>query len=122
LQDPVKLRDLRIRRCVRTLDIIGLAGDEMKVQNSEKTVEAMKVLQRSLESSPDKALAFEWLNDLRQEPGEPSFDTVRALFPESHALCESSGFREKTHIQICVRNPEMIKGVFRVPRHHFSSK
>lgn len=52
----------------------------------------------------------------------PAFDTVRALFPGSHALCESSGFREKTHIQICVRNPEMIKGVFRVPRHHFSSK
>lgn len=45
---------------------------------------------------------------------QPS-DTVRALFPEGGELYPGAGFRDKTHIQICVRNPEQILGVFRVP-------
>ncbi|MFG1399153.1 hypothetical protein [Roseixanthobacter pseudopolyaromaticivorans] len=42
------------------------------------------------------------------------FDTVRAVFLEGKPLYPKSGFREKTHIQLCVRNPSCIKGVFRV--------
>lgn len=41
------------------------------------------------------------------------FDTVRCIFPEGEELYEGAGFRKKTHIQIAVRNPEMIKGYFR---------
>jgi hypothetical protein len=44
-----------------------------------------------------------------------SFDTVRALFPEGKELFERSGFKDKTHIQIAVRNQKQILGVFRVP-------
>ena len=40
---------------------------------------------------------------------------------EGERLYRTSGFRKQTHIQICVRNPAMIKGVFRVPDDHFSS-
>jgi len=43
------------------------------------------------------------------------FDTVRALFPEGVPLYENSGFREKTHIQIAVRKPRQVLGVFRIP-------
>lgn len=43
----------------------------------------------------------------------PSFDTVRCIFPEGEELYEGAGFRKKTHIQIAVRTPEMIKGYFR---------
>jgi hypothetical protein len=45
---------------------------------------------------------------------EPAFDTVRGVFIEGVPLYPTSGFREKTHIQICVCNPEAIKGIFRV--------
>jgi hypothetical protein len=47
--------------------------------------------------------------------GEPPFDTVRGLFFEGHPLYPNAGFREKNHIQLCVRNPNCIKGFF-VPR------
>lgn len=40
------------------------------------------------------------------------FDTVRGLFQEGEPIYETSGFLEKTHIQICVRNPNCIKGFF----------
>lgn len=44
------------------------------------------------------------------------FDTVRALFPEGRELYASSGFLEKTHVQIAVRKQTQILGVFRIPR------
>jgi len=43
------------------------------------------------------------------------YATVRALFPEGSELYPGAGFRDKTHIQICVRAPEQILGVFRIP-------
>jgi len=42
------------------------------------------------------------------------FDTVRAVFTEGEKLYENAGFCAKNHIQICVRNPNSIKGYFRV--------
>ena len=43
------------------------------------------------------------------------FDTVRAAFIEGQKLYPNAGFNEKTHIQICVRNPNCIKAFF-IPR------
>ena len=49
------------------------------------------------------------------QEGLMPFDSVRALFPEGGALYTGAGFRENTHIQIAIRNPNMIKGYF-LPR------
>lgn len=43
----------------------------------------------------------------------PAFDTVRGVFWEGKALYPDAGFKEKNHIQICVRNHDCIKGYFR---------
>jgi len=43
------------------------------------------------------------------------FDSVRSVFWEGKLLYENAGFREKNHIQICIRNPNCIKGFF-LPR------
>jgi hypothetical protein len=45
----------------------------------------------------------------------PAFDSVKGPFIEGKPIYPNSSFYEKTHIQICVRNLECIKGVFRVP-------
>jgi len=44
-----------------------------------------------------------------------SFDSVRGVFVEGNDLYPGSGIKEKNHIQICVRNPNCIKGYF-LPR------
>ncbi len=44
-----------------------------------------------------------------------SFDSVRGVFVEGEKLYPGSGIQEKNHIQICVRNPNCIKGYF-LPR------
>jgi hypothetical protein len=54
-------------------------------------------------------------NAQETDPNGQSFSTVRALFPEGGELYPDAGFWEKTHIQICVREPQQILGVFRIP-------
>lgn len=52
--------------------------------------------------------------NILQENGTP-FDSVLGVFQESEAAFEGSDIREKTHTQICIRNPECILGYF-LPR------
>lgn len=54
------------------------------------------------------------LHKVREIQNLRAFDTIRGVFIEGDEIYTNSGFREKTHIQICVRNPDCIKGVFRV--------
>ena len=44
------------------------------------------------------------------------FDSARGLFSEGNQIYDGSGFKEKTHVQICVRNLNCIKGYF-IPMH-----
>ena len=43
------------------------------------------------------------------------YDSVKGMFWEGQELYPNAGFREKNHIQICVCNPNCIKGYF-LPR------
>jgi len=49
------------------------------------------------------------------DPQSQPYATVRAMFPEGKELYPGAGFRDKTHIQVCVREPEQIMGIFRIP-------
>jgi hypothetical protein len=55
------------------------------------------------------------LHAILEAEGQTPIDTVKGVFTEGKPLYPGAGFREKTHIQIAVRNPGCIKGVFRVP-------
>lgn len=54
------------------------------------------------------------LHQLRLKEKRPSYDTVRGVFEEGDSLYDGAGFKEKTHVQICVRNLSSIKGYFRL--------
>jgi hypothetical protein len=43
------------------------------------------------------------------------FDTVRGMFIEGERLYPGSGFRQKNHVQLAVRNNDCIRGLF-IPR------
>ena len=58
---------------------------------------------------------IEALHKLKAGSNQLPFDSVRGVFPEGKELYPNAGFREKDHIQICVRNPNCIKGFF-LPR------
>jgi hypothetical protein len=46
---------------------------------------------------------------------ESAFDSVRGLFPEGEELYPGAGFKDRTHIQIAVCNPDRILGLFYPP-------
>lgn len=56
---------------------------------------------------------FQFMHSEMKKNEEKAFDSVRGAFWEGSELYPSAGFKEKNHIQICVRNPNCIKGYFR---------
>lgn len=58
---------------------------------------------------------IEMFHRIRRDAGEALVDTVRGIFIEGERIYPTSGFFQKTHVQICVCNPDTIKGAFRVP-------
>ncbi len=58
---------------------------------------------------------IEFMHRFLKDNKEKPFDSVRAAFVEGSPIYPDAGFHEKTHIQICVINPNCIKGVF-LPR------
>lgn len=46
------------------------------------------------------------------EPETPAFDSVRGVFIEGDEAFEGSAIKDKTHVQICICNPNCIKGYF----------
>lgn len=58
---------------------------------------------------------LEAIHKLNTDSNLRQFDSVRGVFWEGAPLYPDAGFREKDHIQICIRNPNCIKGFF-IPR------
>ena len=46
------------------------------------------------------------------DPQFRAFDTIRGMFVEGGKAYPGSGLYKKSHVQIAVRNPACIKGVF----------
>ncbi|MCH3918128.1 MAG: hypothetical protein LKE40_11875 [Spirochaetia bacterium] len=57
---------------------------------------------------------IEMLISLKKEK-EVVYDSVRGVFFEGEPIYENAGFRSRNHIQLCIRNPNCIKGYF-IPR------
>jgi hypothetical protein len=55
---------------------------------------------------------IENLHKLQSADALRPFDTIRGIFIEGCELYPNVGFRDKNDIQICVRNPNCIKGLF----------
>lgn len=52
------------------------------------------------------------INDFAEQD-DAGFDSVRGVFIEGEPAYEGPEFRSKTHVQICIRNPNCIKGYFK---------
>ena len=52
------------------------------------------------------------IHDYNRSANGTEFDSVRGVFTEGKAVYPGAQFLEKTHIQICICNPNCIKGYF----------
>jgi hypothetical protein len=58
-------------------------------------------------------LVMNSVHDYLASKGQPEYDSVRAMFPEGEELYTNAGFRDRNHIQLCIRDKSCIKGYFR---------
>lgn len=57
-------------------------------------------------------MVIEFLHDLNKKNNELEYDSTKGVFIEGDPVYDNSGIYEKTHVQICIRNPNCIKGYF----------
>jgi hypothetical protein len=57
---------------------------------------------------------IESLHQGREDENKPAFDTARGVFVEGEPLYPGAAIQKFNHIQVCVRNPDCIKGYFRL--------
>lgn len=82
-----------------------IANKEMPINKNISNNE--DVLLRRLDCA-----VIENLHMSRKVNKEKDFDSVRGIFIEGERIYKGTEFREKTHVQICARNPNCIKGYF----------
>jgi hypothetical protein len=58
---------------------------------------------------------IQFIHESRAIDLKPPYDTIRCAFPEGEPAYEGSSITSKLHIQVCVRNTQLIKGFF-LPR------
>jgi hypothetical protein len=80
-------------------------GTDMPVNRSVGT--SKDLILRELDCA-----VIETLHQFRRDKDMRPFDSVRGVFSEGEELYHNAGIKEKDHIQICVRNPNCIKGYF----------
>jgi hypothetical protein len=105
------------------LDLTTTAGIEQVRAAHSSLVKFVAAAGRKLpENAPGGLLrrldcaVIQMVHTIRRERGDQPIDSVKGVFIEGQPVYKGSGFYEKTHIQIAVRNPDCIKGVFRVPQ------
>lgn len=86
----------------------SLKGEPLPV--NRKTNSSGDILLRDLDCA-----IIESLHDLNELADSPPFDSVRGVFFEGDPIAPGSEFREHTHVQIAICNPNCIKGYF-IPR------
>jgi hypothetical protein len=55
---------------------------------------------------------IKYVHHSRKESGSPAYDTIRSAFQEGREIYPTAPFTTQLHIQICVINPDLIKGYF----------
>ena len=55
---------------------------------------------------------IERIHQYNKDTGEKPYDSVRGIFIEGKPVYNESGIMEKTHVQLCIINPNCIKGYF----------
>jgi hypothetical protein len=107
-----------LKHCLDLLDSSGLQEvKEAYLYMKNSFAKAAQPLPEN--AGKDKAarmldcLVMNSLHDYRAAEGRPEYDSVRAMFPEGEELYPDAGFKDRNHIQICIRDARCIKGYFR---------
>ncbi len=78
-----------------------------EIPQNKKPANTNDLLLRDLDCA-----VIQQIHDVNRELGRDAYDSVRGIFTEGDPVYPGAGIFEKTHVQICVCNPNCIKGYF----------
>lgn len=121
LKDPFVLGAvIDLRHC---LDLFDREAMRLVAATHKGAVKSLKMAGKPVPtnsgSTPDLAnrkldcMVLNAVHEMRAGAGLQAFDSVRGPFLEGKPIYPKAGFRSHSHIQICVCNPDCIKGYFR---------
>ncbi len=94
---------------------------DLLIQSSKISGNVMPTNSKALKTQSDLVIrkldyaVIESIHTFNKDEKNRAFDSVRATFFEGEDLYPLAGFKEKNHIQLCIRNSSCIKGFF-LPR------
>lgn len=113
---------LNLGYCLDLLDYSNLTllklGYDILIQKNTESGEPIPINHGGITKNKDllfrnlDCAVIETLHQVRREQKLREFDSVRGVFWEGSELYLNAGFKSKNHIQICIRNPNCIKGFF----------
>lgn len=89
------------------------AGIETRIPRNESQLGGEDLLLRKLDCAVIEFMHSQMEEKFKKDSKIRIFDSVRGAFWEGEELYPGAGFKEKNHVQICVRNHNCIKGYFR---------
>ncbi len=110
----LNLTDYGVIAQLRAAYKVLVASEPREMPKNSMTLGGIAMLRRL------DCAVIETLHRLRKELNEDPYDSVYGVFDEGDQAYEGAGFKSKTHIQIAVRNPEIIVNYFRVDTSSFS--
>jgi hypothetical protein len=103
----------------KSLDIVKIVYDMYRISmDAASKVMPQNIAPKGVSNPKDKVLrqldcaVIKEVHKIFHQTGQKPFDTVRALLPEGNELYPGAGFLDQTHVQIAIRNPNMIKSFF----------
>ncbi|WP_133510177.1 hypothetical protein [Candidatus Thiosymbion oneisti] len=88
-------------------DTLEIFGKPLPINKPGSGLSSDDLLLRDLDCA-----VINFLHSQRERENRKRFDSVRGVFWEGNDIYPGAGFKEKNHIQICIRNPNCIKGFF----------
>lgn len=80
---------------------------EMDLPQNVPSKRTKDILLRNLDCA-----VIQQVHDYNKDNGKTPFDSVRGIFTEGSPVYPGAEFQEKTHVQLCICNPNCIKGYF----------
>ena len=80
---------------------------DVELPQNKPSLKSKDILVRNLDCA-----VIQQIHDYNKDNGRVPFDSVRGIFTEGEPVYPGSAFLEKTHVQLCICNPNCIKGYF----------
>lgn len=100
----------------QSLKMVGKAYQALQIHSESKALALpQNTGGKDLKKRVLDCAVIETLHQMLDSESECYYDSVRGVFTEGDLLYPNAGFHKEDHIQICIRNPNCIKGYF-LPR------